>query len=95
MRSLQLPASPKTKPSPKFRVSLNLPDKTVTKIRPTVLEALNAIEPPVYFKSKALIKLQVNKMSAEVSLWPYSLRKLFVNLTAKQILAKRLVAALK
>ena len=82
-------------PSPKYRVSLKLPDKTVTKIRPSIFEALNAIEPPTFFKSKAIISVSVNKKKSSVYFWPYTLRKLFINNVAKQILEKRLLAALK
>lgn len=80
---------------PKYKVSLKLPDKTITKIRPTILEALNSFELPTVFKSKAIISVSSGGKKASVYFWPHSLRKLFINQTAKQILEKRLLSALK
>jgi len=81
--------------SPKYKVSLLLPDKTHSKTGSTILEALEAIEPPQFFKAKAIITVNFGKLKAEVWMYPFQLRKLFVNPTSRQLLAKRLMLGLK
>lgn len=79
----------------KYRVSLKLPDKTQTKIRPTIKEGLEALDLPTFFKSKGTITVAYGKLKAEVWMWPHALRKLFTNPVSKELLQKRLMSALK
>jgi hypothetical protein len=83
---------------PKYRVSLKLPNKTYTKIRPTIVEALEDIfsmEPEGYYKVKCIVAVAYQKLRAEISIPPVYVRKLFVNGLTRQLLQKRLLNALK
>ena len=82
-------------PSPKYKVSLKLPNQTYSKSAPTILEALNTLKLPQFFKGKGIITVQYGKLKAEVWMWPVYLRKLFVNQTARLLLQKRLLNSLK
>ena len=81
--------------SPKYKVSLKLPDKTYSKSASTPLQAIQALQRPVFFKSKGIIQLTYGKLKAETWMYPVLLRKLFNNPMSKQLLAKRLSLALK
>ena len=82
-------------PNPKYKVSLKLPDKTHTKTADSILAALEAIKPPTFFKSKAIIEVKYGKLKAELYMWPFQLRKLFVNPMMRVVFAKRLSSVLK
>jgi hypothetical protein len=82
-------------PSYKYKVSLKLPDKVYSKSAPTVLEAIEKLPRPVFFKSKAIFELKSGKQKSEVYMWPHMLRKLFVNPMSRALLSKRLTLALK
>ena len=71
-------------PSPKYKVSLKLPDKTLTKTGATILEALETIPLPTFFKTKAIISVTFGKLKAEMWMYPVQLRKLFVNPTDRK-----------
>jgi hypothetical protein len=87
--------NPSPGPSPKYRVSLKLPDKTHTKVADSIMEGLEKLPVPHFWKSKAIIQVEFGKKRAEVYFWPFALRKLFVNKMSKQLLSKRLQLALK
>ena len=85
----------KTKASPKYKVSLKLPDNLYSKQANTIIEALDGLEIPPYFKGKGILSVQFGKLEAEVWMYPVQLRKLFVNSTSKLLLQKRLLLNLK
>ena|ERR1035438_4945800 len=88
-------ANLKDNPSPKFKVSLKLPGKTYSQTASTILEALNGVETPVFFKSKGIVEAEQGKIKSEVWMYPAALRKLFANPMSKVILAKRLSLSFK
>ena len=90
------------KKSPKSRstksnvlVSLIAPDQTYKATAPTIIEALEKLKVPTYFKGKSIIRVTSGKMSSEITAYPFFLRRLFVNRIAREILQKRMAAALK
>jgi hypothetical protein len=82
-------------PTPKYKISLKLPGKTYSKTADTILEALEQVKRPLFFKSKVVIKVQVGKLKSECWMYPFQLRKLFVNQICRLMLQKRLINALK
>lgn len=82
-------------PSPKFRVSLKLGNETQTKVASSIVEALDKFDSSNISKAKAILTVKVNKRKAEVFLYPFQTRKLFVNKVAKELFQKRLIGALK
>lgn len=80
---------------PKYKVSMRLGTDTQTKTGETILEALEALERPTYFKSKGIISVKYGKLFTEIYMWPILLRKLFTNQTSRLLLEKRLLSALK
>ena len=80
---------------PKYKVSMRLGTETQTKSGETILEALELLEKPIYFKTKGIISVKFGKQFAEIYMWPILLRKLFVNQTSRLLLEKRLLSALK
>ena len=88
----------KTKASLKasqYKLSLKLPDNLYSKQAKTIVEALDNLEIPTYFKGKGIISVQFGKLKSEVWMYPVQLRKLFVNSTSKLLLQKRLLLNLK
>jgi hypothetical protein len=81
--------------NPKYRVSLRLGNNVQTKIAPSIVEALNKMEPQYFSKAKAIISVSVGKLKAQVMLFPIYTRRLFINKTAKEVFQKRMIGALK
>lgn len=60
-----------------------------------MLEAVDSLQPPHFFKSKAIILAKYGKKKAEVWFYPFQLRKIFINPMSRLLLAKRLMNGLK
>jgi len=86
-----------TPPASSKAISLSLvtPDKTYRAKADTIVDALEQLKVPQYFKGKCVIRVKSGKRKSEVMAYPFFLRRLFVNRIAREILQKRMAAALK
>ena len=82
-------------PQAKYRVSLKLANNIYTKIAPSIIEALDRIKPEGIFKTKGVITVSTSGLKSEIMLFPFQLKRLFINNTAKEIFQKRMIGALK
>ncbi len=82
-------------PKAKYKVSLKCPDKTYSKNADSIIEAFEAMDLPRFYKAKTVITVTYGKLSAELFLPIFQMRKLLINKIARQLLQKRLLLALK
>ena len=77
-----------------FFVELKLDNKTHKTNGNDILEAINKLEINL-IKCAGLLSAKSGKEKAEIVLYPHQIRRLIVNNTYREILAKRLKLALK
>jgi hypothetical protein len=82
-------------PSPKYKVSLKLGDLTFTKIAPSIVEALEKMQPTHLSKAKGVLTVSSRGLKTEILMYPLQLKRLFINKTARTMFQKRAIGVMK
>ena len=87
--------SPRRKPSASYRVTLSVGDYVFDNEADTVVGAMETLfTKDKMLKNRAKLSVHSGGLSSEINLYPVQLRRLMVNKTTREVLAKRLITLL-